>query len=145
MTIRDEAERRYRDDVDAETGEPVDDWGYSECARRAFEAGAEYAKTGIAAELRRQRFIGTKPLHDRTPNEAAFDDALTFTASLAESWQPAGGPESTSGDVDRETHECESEACDPWFDRTICGCGVMHTVCSATGRALDGCPEEADS
>ena len=35
-----EAIARYDGDVDRETGAAVDDWGYSECQRQAFVAGA---------------------------------------------------------------------------------------------------------
>lgn len=42
-----EAHRRYNSDtiIDETTGEPTshDDWGYAECQRRAFVAGAEWA------------------------------------------------------------------------------------------------------
>ena len=38
-----EAADRYQGDVEPESGERFDDWGYSECERRAFVAGAVWA------------------------------------------------------------------------------------------------------
>ena len=47
---RAEAWRRHPDPVDVETGEPVDDWGFEEQGRRDFQAGAEWARTRLAAQ-----------------------------------------------------------------------------------------------
>ena len=84
MTIRDEAERRYPDDPE---------WGLTvetERERAAFIAGAECAKAGIAADM---------PMDCYDPRHMA---------DFVRAWQPAGVPESTSGDVDRETQGVES-------------------------------------
>lgn len=43
MNPRAEAYRRYQGDTDVFTGDPVDDWGYTDCQREAFIAGAEWA------------------------------------------------------------------------------------------------------
>jgi len=59
MTTRDEfsssahreAFRLYNSDIDAETGASFDDWGYAECERRAFVAGAEWAANRRVVEL----------------------------------------------------------------------------------------------
>ena len=40
---RAEAERRFPDGIDVETGEPVDDYGYPATAREAFIGGAVWA------------------------------------------------------------------------------------------------------
>lgn len=45
-----EAWHRHPDPVDVETGEPVDDWGFEESARRDFLAGAKWARAHLAAQ-----------------------------------------------------------------------------------------------
>ena len=40
---RAEAWRRYPEGWDPYNEEPVDDWGYSECQREAFQRGVEWA------------------------------------------------------------------------------------------------------
>ena len=61
---RAEAWRRHPDSVDIETGEPVDDWGFEEQGRRDFQAGAEWARTHLAAqETRGERAV--RELHRR--------------------------------------------------------------------------------
>src|SRR5699024_7801270 len=47
---RAEAWHRHPDPVDEETGEPVDDWGFEESARRDFLAGAKWARAHLAAQ-----------------------------------------------------------------------------------------------
>lgn len=42
--IHREAYRRYPEPTDVLTGEPMDDWGYAECERTAFIAGARWAR-----------------------------------------------------------------------------------------------------
>lgn len=44
MSAHEEAARRYKGDIDIESGERFDDWGYAETQRQAFVAGAEYAR-----------------------------------------------------------------------------------------------------
>lgn len=42
QAARDEAFTRYTGDVDVVTGAPMDDYGYADCKRRAFIAGAAW-------------------------------------------------------------------------------------------------------
>ncbi|WP_182377871.1 hypothetical protein [Nocardioides sp. WS12] len=37
-------------------------------------------------------------------------------------------------------HECDSG----WFDRTVCGCGAMHSYCDTCGKRDDDCPLDAE-
>ena len=50
QAARAEAWHRHPDPVDVETGEPVDDWGFEESARRDFLAGAKWARAHLAAQ-----------------------------------------------------------------------------------------------
>jgi hypothetical protein len=42
-----EAHERYQGDIDIETGERMDDWGYSESERKAFIEGATWARKNL--------------------------------------------------------------------------------------------------
>lgn len=47
----DESLRIYNDNVDAETGQEFDDWGYTDTARSAFIAGAAWAEKEMTKKM----------------------------------------------------------------------------------------------
>jgi hypothetical protein len=49
QAARDEAYKRYHDDVSDETGASIDDYGYSETARSAFLAGVQWQAERVRA------------------------------------------------------------------------------------------------
>ena len=46
-----EASQRYNGDVDVNTGESFDDWGYSAAERQAFVAGAVWERKAQAGDI----------------------------------------------------------------------------------------------
>ena len=101
---RAEAWHRHPDPVDVETGEPVDDWGFEESARRDFLAGAKWARAHLAAQEptdadRRfgprataviREWTGAHPGEDREPSVAEVEAAAREMASAAAGIVAAG-------------------------------------------------------
>jgi len=51
MDLEKEAWDRYPESYDQETGAHLDDWGYSECQRGAFIAGAKFVLSLLKKEV----------------------------------------------------------------------------------------------
>jgi hypothetical protein len=75
-----EAFKRYQGDWDSYNEERVDDWGYTECERRAFVAGAEFAAEKLrdvaitqAAAVGWDAAVAAMRYEDGTPVELALN------------------------------------------------------------------------
>lgn len=55
------AREKYPDSVDLDTGEPVDDYGYGDCARQAFIEGAKFVQSLPPRQITEQSELDALP------------------------------------------------------------------------------------
>lgn len=114
---------------------------------RLAEVEAEVNRSGarrLARDVFRSRAEAAEAERDDLRAVVAkvepFADALAqmsenLRAALATKAALAG-----TGAQDEADHECDTG----YFDRTLCGCGAMHSYCATCGKRADHCPTHGE-